>query len=33
MKEHEELIYMTLEDLKFVHTERLKLEVKMAYIW
>ena len=36
MKEHEELIYLALVDLKivhwFVHTERLKADVKKFYI-
>ena len=36
MEEHEELNYLALADLKFihwfVHTERLKSEVKIAYI-
>ena len=36
MKEHEELVYLALTDFKivhwFVHTERLKIEVKFIYI-
>ena len=36
MKEHDELIYLTLADLKIVHwvahTEQLKAEVKLVYI-
>ena len=36
MEEYQELIYLALADLKivryFVHTERLKSEVKISYI-